>query len=187
MDYRSYLQGVKSRKEILAMAESFTAGEYSLESLIDLCLHRNKQLAFHAAWLLENVVLQDISLLSTHLSYFLAKLPHITNDSVRRHFTKILCEVLTRYRKKTLGKEAEYLLEWVDTEPLVTACFEWLIDERVGVAVKVYCMDCLYYLAQKHAWIQDEFVPTVMSIDPVTPALAARTRMLVARIKKTGW
>jgi len=47
-------------------------------------------------------------------------------------------------------------VETTDLEPLVETCFDWMINPKVAVAVKVFCCETLFNLRNRYDWIADE-------------------------------
>jgi hypothetical protein len=47
-------------------------------------------------------------------------------------------------------------LETLDLEPAVEQCFDWMIDPKVKIAVKVFASEALFNLRHRYPWIAEE-------------------------------
>ncbi len=113
------------------------------------------------------------------LNYFLQKFPQVSNRSVRRHFSKLLLFLLDDAKR---DEGVAHIFWEQDLEPVLTACFDWLIDTQERVAVKVQCMDCIAALAQQYPWALEELLPTVEHLQrEATPAMRVRAKRLISR------
>ena len=119
---------------------------YSYRDLIDLTFYHEEEIAFRAAWILESCLKHFAERFDPEIPYFLDCYPRQDNHSCRRHYTKIMMQLL-----KTRPASIEPC-----TDQIVEATFEWLANERVPVAVKANCMTILFVLRKKHDWIEEE-------------------------------
>ncbi|MCC7520488.1 MAG: hypothetical protein IT220_02535 [Flavobacteriaceae bacterium] len=93
-----------------------------------------------AAWVIEIIFEQDLSLIYPHLTYFTSHLHHVKNDSAVRSLAKICRWVALDYKKcKTL----QHPLQIAEILQLVEAGFDWMIGPY-PVAPKAYTMDTLF-------------------------------------------
>jgi len=147
------------KQTVQDLAREVIVSQYSIKQLIDLCLARKTQVAFRAAWVLEQICIEEFETFFPHFFYFAEKFVLVKNPSVKRHFGKILFYTLQqRTEKKQLEK-------WIttDSEAVAQTLFEWLIDHKTRPAVKVWCMDILVILSKQYAWISEELTPTIES------------------------
>lgn len=91
------------------------------ETLFQNALH-NEGERFHVicSWILEMVLLDDLNKLKPKLDEFLAALPKIKNESMRRPLSKILYHFL-------LKKENQELLCEMQCDQIIVVCFDWII------------------------------------------------------------
>jgi hypothetical protein len=149
-----------------------SAGEITVEQIIHLCFHPQQKIAFHAAWLLEGLVIDNWALILPHLSYFIDSFPKINNLSVKRHFTKILL---------LLEKEGYSFQDHFDCEAMIAICFDWLISAKTPVAVKANCISVLAVFSKKEIWIKDELL---LLIDQLTPLESIAFFARATKVKK---
>jgi len=167
------------KSEVQQLASFFSAIPNGTDILFELSLSKNSQLAFHAAWVLENCILDNTSLLDAHADRLLAVIPSLQNNSVRRHFCKLF--------KTWLEGNQNKLTEWIEArnsevEGLIEACYGWLLSTDVPVAVRVHCLEILWILSNQYIWIAEELPNTLRLIQiDSTPGVKA----MVRRIKKT--
>ena len=109
---------------------------------------------FNAAWVFDNVMRTDLSLLLPHIEDFVTGLHKLRSESTIRPMAHV-CEMLSKaYFKK---KDAAFQKKVTDEhlEKLVTICFDWLIGKH-KVAAKVFAMTSLLYLGEKFDWVHAE-------------------------------
>lgn len=157
-----------------------TENDFTVKDVIDLTFHSRKDLAFRAAWLLEHIFF-NYYCLGDHLEDFLSRFPNQRHPGPMRHYGKILA-FLT-------GKQAKGLhpgqLEKIDFEPLIGLMFDWLIDEKVLVAVKVHAMQALANLAPRYPWIKDELLETIAHLEDLESiAFFGRAKQVKKQLKK---
>lgn len=120
-------------------------GKFKIRDLIDLCFHRDQMLAFHAAWVLENVFLSG-GAGRDDWEYFFQHYTRQNNGSCQRHFTKIAIHFFTR-----VGLDHQ-----IDIESVIERTMEWLAGEDTPLAVKANCIDILYALRDREDWLREE-------------------------------
>lgn len=145
------------------------------------------KVAFHAAWLFEEIILLDLSQIKPFIFSFLDQFPTVNNRSVRRHFSKILCKLLEANANNQTTKLPESLLEVLRTfnfESIVESLFDWIIDTKEKVGVKVWCMESLYYLSIRYPWISDELEPQISFLGKTgSAAILSRQRKIKKLLK----
>ncbi|QQL51361.1 hypothetical protein [Mucilaginibacter ginkgonis] len=125
--------------------------QFFLPDLIDLTFHEDKMRAFRSAWLLENLILLSPDGCIDDLHYVIEKFPLVKYESCMRHYAKIAMH-LTGSNNKIIKNALIY----IDLEPIVSKCFDWLIDPNVLVAVKVFAAQTLFNLKDRYQWIGGE-------------------------------
>ena len=71
-------------------------------------------------------------------------------------------------------------LATIDMESVVEKCFDWLIDPKVKVAVKVFAADVLFNLHNRYDWINEELANHVQfMMRNGSPAIQSRGRKLL--------
>jgi hypothetical protein len=172
------LQTTLCKQSVATLAQELRSTAFPVKQLIDLCLDKNTQVAFHAAWILEQYCFTDFEYFYPHFRYFADKFPAVTNASVKRHFAKILAHVFQQ------PKHPLQMAVWkiAGSEAVAQALFEWLVDPAVRPGVKIWCIDNLAVLSEHHPWIREELLPTIEAQLPdAGAALLVRVRKFLRR------
>jgi len=179
------LNFVMCKKDVLALAELFTVMEDGVTILYELCQSENEKLSFHSAWVLENVLTSNPDLFGLCLSNIIEIIPTIKNQSLQRHFCKLLSIAMQYCNENKLSPDACLLFKKADMEPIVEVCFEWLMDSITKPAVKAHCMDILLYLSARYDWITDE-LPHVIELQMLdgTPGIKSKGTKVLGVIRK---
>ncbi|WP_162996343.1 hypothetical protein [Mucilaginibacter celer] len=138
--------------KVLELGRILTEQQFNLRDLIDITFHPDKPLAFRAAWLLENMFLKDADVFTDNLDYLILRFPEVTNPGCQRHYAKILMHA-TEEKDTSPVKQK---LNSLDLEPVVEQLFDWMINPKVKIAVKVFAGWALLNLRQRYPWITDE-------------------------------
>ena len=120
--------------------------------LIEMTFHDNKNTAFRAAWLLENILLKKPGNFLTCLPAIISRINEVTNPSCKRHYAKILMHLTAKKAPQSIKDE----LAKIDLTPAIEQCFDWLIDPKILVAVKAFAAEALFNMGHRYAWITDE-------------------------------
>jgi hypothetical protein len=140
------------KARVLELSHILNEQPFALRDLIDVTFHPDKDLAFRAAWILENVFLEDVESYEGDLNYLISRVPEVEHAGCQRHYAKILMHI-------TAGNAAPVIkekLKRLDLEPVVEKCFDWLIAPNVKVAVKVSAADALFNIRERYPWIKEE-------------------------------
>jgi len=168
----------KSKVDLLAQIALKQAS--AVKDIIDLTFHPEEKIAFRAAWILENVYVNNPVGFASFAAYFLAQFPSQHHLSARRHFSKILA-LLT---KKNAPQQIKAILQAYQTDELVETTFAWLIDEKVPVAIKSHCLNILANFSIKHPWIKDELQQTMdYLVDKESIAFFAKVKQIRKQLK----
>ena len=163
------------------LAQTLFDEGFPLSELIDLTFQSNSEAAFRAAWLLELTFVIGPLHYINDIPYIVKRLPEITNDSCRRHFVKILLNII---KSRTLTPIANKLKE-LDLEPVVETLFDWLIDPKVKIAVKVFSADALLQLSNRYPWIKDELQEQVQFLmRGGSAAIQSRGKKILQQLQK---
>lgn len=169
-----------SKKKVEELAQVIAEGEFPIQELIDLTFHAEEQVGFRASWILETMYIHNSVCFAPHVDYFLTKFRHQENPSSRRHFGKILA-LLTAKKAPIAIKE---LVDQYKTDDLVETVFNWLIDDKVPVAVKSHCLNILANLSTKHDWIKEELIETMnFLVDKESIAFYAKVKQIRKQLK----
>lgn len=136
-----------NKRQVIDLSK-LAAENKAAEQLIEMSFYPVNESAFRAAWVLENLFLLAKEDFMIAFKCFLDAYVNLKNRSCKRHFSKIMLEVL---KDKHSAVWTQY-----DFEPVVETTFKWLIDPETPVAVQVNCMDVLFYLKERYSWIEEE-------------------------------
>lgn len=172
-----------SKTKVDLLAQIAANQSNAVKDIIDLTFHAEEQIGFRAAWILENVYINNPAGFVPFITYFLDNFSKQNNLSARRHYGKILA-LLT---KKNANQEIKGILEKYQTDELVETTFAWLIDEQVPVAIKSHCLNILANFCTKHPWIKDELLETMdYLVDKESIAFFAKVKQIRKQLKKVN-
>lgn len=148
------------------------------KDLIDLSFDPQKELAFRASRVLEQLLYYRLDDLIQSLPEFIAGFLIQKNRSCQRHFSKIMMYLVDLDSipeiNSILAKNREHLVE---------ITFDWLIDPETPVAVKVNCMDILFPFAKEQSWIKDELRSQVQFLlNNGSAALQSRGKRILKKL-----
>ncbi len=139
-----------------------------LGELFHLMTKGPAKIQWRAAWLFETVYMGNPSLINPYLETILNLFPNLPNNGIRRHISKILS--LINISDKVDGI-------------FINTCFEWIRDENVPVAVKVYCMDLLFQVVEIYPELRDELKLTLETYLPHNSAgFKSRAKKILAKL-----
>ncbi|SMO65794.1 hypothetical protein [Solitalea koreensis] len=172
------------KKTVIAIVQELEKQSFSVSELIDLTFHTQSEIGFRAAWIFENYILNDKPRLLQVLPFFLEKFSSVSNPSCKRHFAKVLQEITSHLNSKKADPILREAVLNSELEPVITACFDWMIDPKVAVAVKVFCMESLFNMSTQYPWINEELTPTIEFVMKGGSAgIQARGRKLLVKCK----
>ncbi|MDT3402603.1 hypothetical protein [Mucilaginibacter terrae] len=155
---------------------------FILTDLLELTLHKEDVIAFHAVWLLDTVVENDLGNYVAHIEQFTDYSQRITNHSCQRHYARIFMH-FTKAARKSIPVRNK--LAQTDLEPMVERCFDWLIDPKVKVAVKASASEVLFNLCGHYDWIAEELENQLRFLmQNGSPAINATGRRLLSGLQK---
>jgi hypothetical protein len=125
---------------------------FSLREVIDITFHQDKNIAFRAAWILENLFLQKPGGYLNDSIYLLSRIKSVTNPSCKRHYAKIVMHITSLKSPAAIQQE----LAKIDLEPMVEQLFDWMRDPKVLIAVNVFAAQALFNLRDRYTCIADE-------------------------------
>jgi hypothetical protein len=152
---------------------------FALRDLIDTTFNADKIIAFRAAWLLENIFLTDPAFYLTDLDYLLKRFKEVTYPSCQRHYAKIMMHITSPKASAQIKEK----IESTDMEPVIEKCFDWLIDPKVLIAVKVHAAEALFNLRNRYPWIAEELANQLQFLmRNGTAAIQARGKKLLGKL-----
>lgn len=168
------------KTKVLELSSILNNQQFNLRDLIGLTFDTNKDIAFRSAWILENTFFKDQALYENDLEYLLSRIKDVKYASCQRHYAKILSH-LTQHKTIPSIKNK---IQNIDMEPIVEKCFDWMIDPKVKVAVKVFAADVLFNLHNRYSWIAEELANQIKFLmRNGSPAIQSRGKKLLAGLK----
>ncbi|WP_259069374.1 hypothetical protein HDF24_14125 [Mucilaginibacter sp. X4EP1] len=140
------------KTKVLELSRILKEENFALRDLIDLTFYPDKDIAFRAAWILENVFLQSPGRYQHDLEYLLSRIKEVKHASCQRHYAKILMHITSPKAIQPIKEE----LASLKMEQVVEQCFDWMIDPKVKIAVKCFASEVLFNLRECYPWIKDE-------------------------------
>ena len=180
-DLIKQLMTTPTRDFLERLSAKLRQDKFDLGKIIDLTFHPDAQVGFRAARLLDTTMLANPQLYTEHLPYFVQRMTEVTNASCKRHYARIMMHLTNPGSSAAIRDK----LKETDLEGVVEQCFDWLIDPKVKVAVKVCAANTLFYLCGRYGWIKEELTTQVQfMLRDGSPAIQLRGRKLLALIEK---
>ena len=168
---------VKSR--VVKLSAILQKQQFSLRDLIDITFHQDRNIGFRAAWILENLFLQKPTSYLHDISYLLSRIKDVTNPSCKRHYAKIVMHATSPKSPVTIQQE----LIKIDLEPVVEQLFDWMIDPKVLIAVKVFAAQGLFNLRNRYGWLTEELANQIRFLmRDGSAAIQSRGRKLLSQL-----
>ena len=123
-----------------------------LSELIDLVFDIKSPLHIKAAWVLELVCIENISLMGPHASEFLKNMHLIVHESALRPVSKVCYFISERYFS---DNEECFKLAQESVDQIIECNFDWLIEAH-KVATQVFAMDSLQLWGNQYTWVEQE-------------------------------
>ena len=150
---------------------------FDIKDLIRLTFVPEKEIAFRAAWILENLVLSKPHRFIDDLDYLVSQFFRVKNKSCQRHYSKIIMHLTDAGMDKAIKQQ----LETMDMEPVIERCFDLLINAKTPVAVKVCCSQVLFNLRIRHPWISEVLTDQItIMMNGGKPSIQAKGRKLLS-------
>ena len=142
---------------VVELSKKLKKQNFAFRDVIDLTFHPDKQVAFRAAWLMDTMYFDDPLFYLNDIDYLLQQIPNITYPASKRHYPRITLN-LTSPKAPTAIKDK---LASIDMEPVVEHFFDWMIDPKVKVAVKVFVTEVLFNLRERYPWVNEELASQI--------------------------
>lgn len=167
------------KTRVLELSRILREENFALRNLIDLTFYPDKDVAFRAAWILENVFLQDPARYENELEYLMSRIKDVKHASCQRHYSKILMHITDSKAIQPIKEE----LANINMEHAVEQCFDWMIDPKVKIAVKCFASEVLFNLRERYPWIKDELASQIKFLmHNGSAGIQARGKRLLAQL-----
>jgi hypothetical protein len=168
-----------SKSRVVKLSILLKKQNFGLHDLIDISFHPDKNIAFKAAWVLENLFLQNAESYLEETDYLLSRVKDVENPSCKRHYAKIIMHITS---KKAPASIQQKLTE-IDLEPVLEKLFDWMIDLKVMIAVKVFAAQALFNIRGRYPWIAEELANQIQFLmRNGSPAIQSRGRKLLSQL-----
>jgi len=173
------ISGTIGKTKVLELTRILKEQLFALRDMVDLTFYPDKNIAFRAAWILENVFLQDPARYERDLDYLISRVKHVKYESCQRHYAKIMMHITNKKAPQIIQQKQQQL----DLEPVVEQCFDWMIDPKVKIAVKVFASEALFNLRGRYPWIAEELANQLQFLmRNGTAAIQSRGKKLLAEL-----
>jgi hypothetical protein len=165
--------------KVLKLSAILKKQQFALRDLIDITFNPDKNVAFRAAWILENLFLQKPDSYIDDLDYLLSRIKDITNPGCKRHYAKIIMHITLS--KAPLGIQQK--MAGTDLEPIIEQLFDWMIDPKVRIAAKVFAAQALFNIRHGYPWITEELANQIQFLmRNGSPAIQSKGKKLLSEL-----
>ncbi|WP_157544016.1 hypothetical protein [Mucilaginibacter paludis] len=166
-----------SKNKLLLLTDLLYNEMFDVKELICLTLVPEKEVAFRASWLMENLILRDSFRYINEIDELVLNFCRIGNKSCQRHYAKIIMHLTDGRRPKMISDKVALL----NLEPVAERCFDLLIDTKTPVAVKTFCLQILFNLRLRYSWIGDMLIEQLnLMMNAGKPGIKAKCRNLIS-------
>lgn len=168
------------------VAAAVLADTELFEDLLELTFNTTYKLHYKAAWTLEIVLENDLSLILPKIDYFTANIHLLKHESALRPIAKICKWIAIAY---VIQKDSNFIkaLSNENILQLIETGFDWMIMDT-NVATEAYTMEALYHLGlldiHEVNWVHPELKNILLQNMPSkSAAYKARGRMVLERFE----
>ena len=167
------------KAKVVKLTNILEKQQFALRDLIDITFYPDKNIAFRAAWILENLFLKKPLCYLNDMEYLLGRITEVKNESCKRHYAKIVIHITAHKAPLPIQQK----LSGIDLEPVIEQLFDWLIDPKVLIAVKVFAAQALFHVRDRYPWITEELKNQIQFLmRDGTAAIQSRGRKLLAKL-----
>jgi hypothetical protein len=111
----------------------------------------------------------------------------ISRDELVKQISNTIGKTKVLELSRILKEQAFALRDLIDLtfdlDLVVGQCFDWMIDAKVKIAVKVFASEALFNLRNRYPWIKEELANQVKFLmRNGSPAIQSRGRKLLAHL-----
>jgi len=168
-----------SKLKVVKLSAILKQEQFALRDLIDITFDEDHGVAFRAAWLLENLFLQKPEMYADDLPYLISRINDVKDPSCKRHYAKIMMHITAPKVPVSIQEK----LTKTDLEPVVEHLFDWLIDPKILIAVKVFAAEALFNMRERYPWIKGELAEQLRFLmRDGTAAIQTRGKKLLSKL-----
>ena len=166
---------------VVDLSKKLKDQKFPYRDVIDLTFHPDKQIAFRAAWLMDTLYFDDPLYYLDDIDYLLHQIPNIKYPASKRHYSRIILNLTSPKAPKPIQDK----LAGLDLEPVVEHFFDWMIDPKVKVAVKVFVTEVIFNLRDRYPWVNEELSNQIQFLmRDGTAAIQSTGKKLMKELKK---
>ena len=168
------------KTKVLQLSNILHHSLFDLHDAMALTFYHEKDIAFRAAWLLENMFVFMPDWFANNADKVITSFITNTNPSCQRHYTKILMHLTDPKADEPIRQK---MLE-TDLEPAAERCFDLLIDPKSPIAVKAFACEVLFNLRDRYTWIK-ELLPQQIELlmDGGKPAIRSKGKKILQALQ----
>ncbi len=152
---------------------------FAIYDLIDITFYPDKNIAFRAAWILENLFLEKPESYLDDLDYLFSRIKDVKYASCKRHYAKIVMHVTSPKAPLSIKKK----LAEIDLDPVVEQFFDWMVDPKARIAIKVFASEALFNIRERYPWIAEELANQIKFLmRNGTAAIQTRGKKLLSQL-----
>ncbi len=169
------------KARVIELTKIIREQNFALRNLIDITFHPDKNIAFRASWILENVLLDDIEAYIADINYLTEQFVTVIYPSSQRHYGNMIMRITSPKAPQSIKKH----IQNIDLNPVIEHLFEWLIDPEVKIAVKSCAAEALFNMRHQYDWINEELKEQLQYLmRDGTAAIQARGKKLLNMMNK---
>ena len=169
------------KTKVVKLSAILKKQQFAITDLISITFHPDKNIAFRAAWILENLFLQQPESYLDNLEYLVSRVKDVDNPSCKRHYAKIVMHITSPKAPASIQQK----LSEIDLEPVVEQLFDWMIDPKVLTAVKVFASEAFFNLRSRYPWITEELTNQIQFLmRDGTAAIQSRGKKLLKALRQ---
>lgn len=167
------------KTKVIELSRISQEHKLSLHDLLEVTFHPDKNIAFRAPRILENLFTIIPLKYVPNIAYLLSRIKEVKHANCQRHYVKIIMHI-TNANVPQFITDA---LSAIDLEPVIEQCFDWMIDPKVKVAVKVFSGDVLFNLRHRYPWVKKELANQLKFLmQNGTAAMQSKRRRLLVNL-----
>jgi hypothetical protein len=165
------------KSKVINLSRVLKNEHFALRDLIDVTFHPDKNIAFRAAWILENLFLESPQNYLDDMDYLLSRIRDVKNESCKRHYAKIMMHITDAKASAPVKQQ----LQQADLDAVVEKLFDWLIDPKALIAIKVFTSQALFNVRKRYPWITEELAAQILFLmRDGTAAMQSKGKKLLA-------
>jgi hypothetical protein len=168
-DWVNELENIRSGDQCVNFAQYLVRNPEEIVLVIQAMNNSKATIAWRAGWVLDHFERHDKNALLPYLNKLTEIMLNTPHQGVQRHLTRILSH----------APASE-----LEDGRLVDACFNWLMDSKTPIAVKVNAMEIIANLCATYPELGQELKTVIYDgYDNGTAAFKSRGRKILERIE----